>query len=765
MSLQRRTGLAALIANQAKTSTNALYFDRSVTFMSLGLDRRLFKAVARTGYVYPSVVQAKSIPLILEGKDVLVKARTGTGKTAAYVLPLLHQILKFNEGNMHTRGTSQKLYGIILVPTRDLCEQVRKTVMELAHYCSDTVSAVALSGEGIRNEESEIAQLRTDPTIVISTPSRLLHHIQQGNINTSEMKHLVVDEADLVLSYGYEEELNELVKFFPKIFQCVFMSATLSPELARVRGVLMHNPVVVQLDDNDKGSSLQQYYVQCSVYDKFLLVYVHIVFGLFRGKTIFFVNSIEAAFKLKLFLEQFHIPSVVLNDDLPFNSRANIIRQFNEGDINYLIATDVSNSELDADAERQVDEAVRLEIFSIDEEKTEEKKQVQMQNEDSESEEDASTKLGKKRSRSKQDESDDEDDGEEESDEEEDAEGEEEEEKSNDDDEASEDSEEESGEELTTRTQKGGKDEKALTKREKEEEEYNKAIDLAKMKLHRNKSETGIARGVDFVDVTAVVNVDFPQTVKAYIHRAGRTARAGKAGQVFSYVSEYEMPIFQQVLDEYSIRAVGKDIIAVDADHVKGESKIVQELPFDISTANAFRYRTAECLRRVTMKAVKEARLRAIQLEMLNSEKLKAHFAENPHEAKLLRHNRELSKKGTTKAHLNFVPSYLIPEEYRKLGLVPGAVNHEYAAKVEQQLHNQNQTRGSKHKKKKGGEGENRPRKRVQNDPLRTFRTDRDEIVRKNTFKEFGGQAVSLEEKKRRHDAIKKQRYKSHGRK
>ncbi len=591
--LSRSTGLQAILPKDQEQDKSSLYFDKKVSFANMGLDRRLFKAVARTGYIYPSLVQTQTIPLILEGKDVLVKARTGTGKTAAYVLPLLHQILAASSpadaataasvaASVSTSSSSASLLSsstaaagsarpsaqaIILVPTRDLCEQVLETVKEFSSYCRELISAVALSGESsnTKSEEIEASKLRLNPNIIISTPARLLLHLQSGAACASNPRLLVVDEADLVLSYGYEDDVKALTSYFPKFLQTVLMSATLSPELDRLRGVLLHSPVTVQLDENDRssGAALQQYYLECGVNEKFLLVYVHIAFGLFKGKTIFFVNSVSEAFRLKLFLEQFSIPSAVLNDDLPLNSRRSIITQFNRGAFDYVIATDVSNSELDSGVEAVVEDAVKLQVFSSND-------AAEMKSEEEE-EQNVKSNGNSKRKREEADdddenEDDDEDededaDDDDEEDEEEDDEEEDGEEDENEDEDADEDEEEDADDvELKTPSalpvdsQEGQKllaqleaDEKTrradLYKGKKtSSKDAASSATAAQTAAAKAKAKTlGVSRGVDFADVQAVVNVDFPLTVKAYVHRIGRTARAGKSGQAFSYVSPDEM--------------------------------------------------------------------------------------------------------------------------------------------------------------------------------------------------------------------------------
>ena len=182
--------------------------DPSQTFLklgeSVGLDDRLRKAVARVGHIRPTLVQSKCLPLALtEGRDLLVRARTGSGKTLAYCLPLLQKILR-KESTAH-----DGVKGVVLVPTKELCTQVERTLRQLTYYCHELVTVAVLTGGRARSEKGkqEIARqhamLRDNPNVVVATPGGLLTHVRTHAI---ELKHtvetLVVDEADLVLSFG-----------------------------------------------------------------------------------------------------------------------------------------------------------------------------------------------------------------------------------------------------------------------------------------------------------------------------------------------------------------------------------------------------------------------------------------------------------------------------------------------------------------------------------------------------------------------------------
>lgn len=337
--------------------------DPEETFTSLtesvGLDIRLRKAVQRLGHIRPTLVQSKCLPLAINsGRDLLVRAKTGSGKTLAYCLPLLQKILQSK--TVSAQEGDHAVRAVVLVPTRELCSQVYKTLQSLVYYCDEIVrvsvlSAAARSGRGEKSQQDlarQKAMLRDRPDVIVATPAGLLGHIRAGDVDLkTSLETLVVDEADLVLSFGYANDIEEIMKSLPKICQGFLMSATLSPELNSLKKVVLHSPVVLKLEQEEADRSagqLTQFYLQVPKKDKNLVIYVFLKLGLLKGKGIFFVNSTDGGYRLKLLLEQFHIRSSVLNAELPFRSRLNIIEQFNVGNFDYLIATDEST---DADAD------------------------------------------------------------------------------------------------------------------------------------------------------------------------------------------------------------------------------------------------------------------------------------------------------------------------------------------------------------------------------------------------------------------------------
>ncbi|XP_065827842.1 probable ATP-dependent RNA helicase DDX56 [Oscarella lobularis] len=306
-------------------------------FGPLGLDDRLLKAVSRLGWSKTTPIQAKSIPLALAGKDVLVKAKTGSGKTAAYAIPIVQAIL---EAKKHSAKRATR--ALVLVPTKELCKQATKNLKELTMACSKLVRVVEVSSQS--GTETLRVILADCPDIVVGTPSRVLAHLQAKTMSIKDsLSMLVIDEADLVFSFGYKDDLEALTSFLPKICQTFLISATLSEDVELLKKLVLHNPVSVSLDEEElkkEQAQLAQYHIRCQPDDKFLLLCALLKLKLLRGKTILFVNSVDRCYRLKLFMEQFGIPACLLNPELPQNSRCHVVDQFNRGVYDYIIASD-----------------------------------------------------------------------------------------------------------------------------------------------------------------------------------------------------------------------------------------------------------------------------------------------------------------------------------------------------------------------------------------------------------------------------------------
>ena len=185
------------------------------SFLEMGIDDRVLLAIIQLGWSKPTPIQEAAIPLVLSGRDILAKARTGSGKTGAYAIPVLNKILAMKK----LSAARQSTVALILTPSRELCNQALKNLQELMVYCQREITVVDISSSHV-NAQAQKQILATRPDVIVSTPTKILAHLKDesapGNAYASELKSslelLVIDEADLLLSFGYEEEMKTLVK-------------------------------------------------------------------------------------------------------------------------------------------------------------------------------------------------------------------------------------------------------------------------------------------------------------------------------------------------------------------------------------------------------------------------------------------------------------------------------------------------------------------------------------------------------------------------
>ncbi|XP_055624456.1 probable ATP-dependent RNA helicase DDX56 [Toxorhynchites rutilus septentrionalis] len=309
---------------------------KSLNFHQMELDERILKGIAKLGWLYPTLIQETAIPLLLEGKDVLVRARTGSGKTAAFSIPIIQSIL-----NRKRDANEQQTTAVILAPSKDLCHQTAKVIEDLTIKCGRLVRCLDMCS---KVDNATLKHMLADrPDILVSTPAKLLAQLQGGNVNVKEcLKTLVIDEADLMFSFGFENDLKEVLGFLPNVHQSVLASATLQKDVIELKTIVLHNPVILRLEEPDMAptSQLSHYHITAEETDKAAILYSLIKLQLIKGKSLIFVNSIDRCYRLKLFLEQFSIRSCILNSELPAKIRCHTVNQFNLGLYDIIIASD-----------------------------------------------------------------------------------------------------------------------------------------------------------------------------------------------------------------------------------------------------------------------------------------------------------------------------------------------------------------------------------------------------------------------------------------
>ena len=305
-------------------------------FHEMGLDDRILKAIAKLGWINPTLIQERAIPLIVEGKDLLARGRTGSGKTGAFCIPLIQRLLQVKS----TSSQVQAIRGCVLCPSRELARQTSEVLRDLTNSCGGIITILDI---GAKDVSTVKPLLRDLPDIIVGTPGRLAQHLKDNNLDlSSSLSMLIIDEADLIFSFGFEADLRFLLAKLPPIYQAVLTSATLTEDVTKLKKLVLNNPVILKLSEPQlpDSSQLTQYVIKLEEEDKFVLIYALFKLELIRGKTLMFVQSVDRCYKMKLFLEQFSIPCCVLNSELPTATRLHTVSQFNKGVYSVIVAAD-----------------------------------------------------------------------------------------------------------------------------------------------------------------------------------------------------------------------------------------------------------------------------------------------------------------------------------------------------------------------------------------------------------------------------------------
>lgn len=314
-------------------------------FSELNLDESVLQALDAMNFSECTPVQEHTIPVILEGRDLIGVAQTGTGKTAAYLLPVLNQLSK---------GTypSDAINCIIMSPTRELAQQIDQQMEGFSYFMPASSVAVYGGNDGIRFEQ-EKRGLTLGADVVIATPGRLISHLSLGYVDLSKVSFFILDEADRMLDMGFYDDIMQIVKFLPKERQTIMFSATMPAKIQQLAQNILNNPAEVKLAVSKPAEKIIQTAYICYENQK-----LGIIQSLFKDQTpervIVFASSkvkvkeVTKAFRrLKLNVGEMH-------SDLEQNQRDQIMHEFKNGRINILVATDIVSRGIDIDDIRLV---------------------------------------------------------------------------------------------------------------------------------------------------------------------------------------------------------------------------------------------------------------------------------------------------------------------------------------------------------------------------------------------------------------------------
>ena len=312
-----------------------------MTFTDLNLNDSLLKAINDQGYTTPTPVQAQAIPFILEGRDMLAGAQTGTGKTAGFTLPML-QILS----EQKTPKNHRKIRALILTPTRELAAQVADSVKIYGKYLP-LKSAVIFGGVGIN---PQITMLRNGIDILIATPGRLLDHVGQGTVDLSAVEVFVLDEADRMLDMGFIRDIRRVITILPKVRQNLMFSATYSDEIKTLANTLLRNPAEVEVARRNTSSELvSQSVILVDCKRKSALLGELIVKNKWE-QVLVFTRTKHGANKLTEYLQKIGVTAAAIHGNKSQAARTKALNDFKLSAVRVLVATDIAARGIDIDA-------------------------------------------------------------------------------------------------------------------------------------------------------------------------------------------------------------------------------------------------------------------------------------------------------------------------------------------------------------------------------------------------------------------------------
>jgi ATP-dependent RNA helicase RhlE len=309
-----------------------------MNFNNLNLIEPLISALSNQGYTQPTPIQAQSIPVILEGKDIFGCAQTGTGKTAAFALPVLQMLTA-------QASDSKKVRALILAPTRELVIQISES---FAAYGKQLNIKHATIFGGV-SQHNQVRHLHSGVDVIVATPGRLLDLMNQGYINLQSIKYLVFDEADRMLDMGFINDINKILAKVPKERQTIFFSATVSPDIMKLAERILNRPVKVSVDPVSSAAELvsQSVYFVAKEEKRSLLNYL-----LKEGSidhALIFTRTKRGADRVVKELRKNSIKAEAIHGDKSQNARERALKGFKDRSIRILVATDVASRGIDVD--------------------------------------------------------------------------------------------------------------------------------------------------------------------------------------------------------------------------------------------------------------------------------------------------------------------------------------------------------------------------------------------------------------------------------
>lgn len=304
-------------------------------FKNLNISDVIINALNEMGFEEPTPIQGESIPVAMEGHDMIGQAQTGTGKTAAYGIPALEKIL--------AAGIPKELQAVVLSPTRELAIQVAEEINHLAQY----TPIQALPIYGGQDIERQLRRLRKAPQIIVATPGRLIDHMKRGTIKLNNISTIVLDEADEMLNMGFIDDINLIMSATPETRQTLLFSATMPAPIQKLAETFLHEPQIIRMKTKEVTIDLvEQAYIEVADRQKFDVL-CRLLDLQEPELAIIFVRTKRRVDELSEGLKKRGYSSEGIHGDLTQAKRDSVIRQFREKTIDILVATDVAARGLD----------------------------------------------------------------------------------------------------------------------------------------------------------------------------------------------------------------------------------------------------------------------------------------------------------------------------------------------------------------------------------------------------------------------------------
>lgn len=310
-----------------------------MTFRQLGLCKEISQATQDLGYSNPTKIQSEAIEYLLRKRDLLAIAQTGTGKTAAFVLPMLQSIKEYQEKNDNNRILSK----LIIAPTRELALQLEKSIYNYAKYL-DIKTCVVFGGSNIK---PQIKKLEEKVDIVIATTGRLMDLIKKGKINLTKVNTLVLDEADTMLDMGFVADIENIILSLTNLEQTILCSATLGPNVKKLSNTLLRSPKIIEVKSNDRVNDKIEQVAYPVTADKKLEMLSYLIGSQNMQQVLVFCKTKASAEEIVKNLKLDGLKASSVHGDKTHGARAKAIRQFKENEIRVLVATDVAARGLD----------------------------------------------------------------------------------------------------------------------------------------------------------------------------------------------------------------------------------------------------------------------------------------------------------------------------------------------------------------------------------------------------------------------------------